>query len=79
MSQPKYDLAARGGRVRALWDLLAVDHGIFRVVFTNRARVSEKLYRSSQPLPMHFPGIARRGIKTIVNLRGRNDSGWYVL
>jgi protein tyrosine/serine phosphatase len=79
MSQPKYDLAVRGGRLRALWDLLAVDHGIVRVVYPNKARVSEKLYRSSQPLPMHFPGIARRGIKTIVNLRGRNDSGWYVL
>ena len=79
MSQPKYDLAARGGRFRAQWDLMAVDHGFARLVYPNQARVSEKLYRSGQPLPCHFPGIARKGIKTVVNLRGRNDSGWYVL
>lgn len=79
MSQPKFDLAASGGRWRAHWDLMAVDHGFIRILYVNRARVSEKLYRSGQPLPCHFRGIARRGIKTIVNLRGRNDSGWYVL
>jgi protein tyrosine/serine phosphatase len=79
MTTPKYDLAAPGGRWRAHWDLMAVDHGFIRILYTNRARVSEKLYRSSQPLPCHFRGIARKGIKTIVNLRGRNDSGWYVL
>ena len=79
MSQPKYDLAAPGGRRRAHWDLMAVDHGFVRLVYLNRARVSENLFRSGQPLPCHFPGLVRRGIKTIVNLRGRNDSGWYVL
>jgi protein tyrosine/serine phosphatase len=79
MSQPKYDLAASGGRWRAHWDLMAVDHGFIRFFYANRARVSENLYRSGQPLPCHFRGIARKGIKTVVNLRGRNDSGWYVL
>ncbi len=79
MSQPKYDLAASGGRWRAQWDLMAVDHGFIRLLYQNRARVSEKLYRSGQPLPVHFRWVVRRGIKTIVNLRGRNDSGWYVL
>jgi protein tyrosine/serine phosphatase len=58
---------------------MAVDHGFIRLVYVNRWRVSDQLYRSGQPLPIHFPGLARRGIKTIVNLRGRNDSGWYVL
>jgi protein tyrosine/serine phosphatase len=79
MNPPKYDLAAPGGRRRALWDLMAVDHGFARLVYPNKSRVSEKLYRSGQPLPCHFRGIAKKGIKTIVNLRGRNDSGWYVL
>jgi len=79
MNQPKHDLAARGGRLRAHWDLMAVDHGFARLVYPNRARVSENLFRSGQPLPCHFPGIMRRGIRTIVNLRGRNDSGWYLL
>lgn len=79
MSQPKFDLAAPGGRWRAQWDLMVVDHGFIRLSYPNRARVSDKLIRGGQPLPCHFRGLARRGIKTIVNLRGRNDSGWYVL
>lgn len=79
MTQKKYDLAAPGGRRRAWWDMMMVDHGILRVVWTNRHRVSDKLWRSNHPLPAHVGTLARRGIKTIVNLRGRNDSGWYVL
>ena len=79
MNGSKFDLAAPGGRRRALWDLLAVDHGFIRAVYSNRARVSDKLYRSAQPLPAQFKRLARLGIRTVVNLRGRNDSGWYVL
>lgn len=79
MNGSKFDLAAPGGRRRAVWDLLAVDHGFIRFVYPNRARVSQKLWRSSQPLPIQFPWIVRRGIRTIVNLRGKNDSGWYTL
>lgn len=75
----KFDLAAPGGRRRAYWDLLAVDHGFIRAVYANKARVSDQLYRSAQPLPGQFKSIVRLGIRTIVNLRGRNDSGWYVL
>jgi len=79
MNGSKFDLAVPGGRRKAYWDLMAVDHGFIRLLYVNRARVSEKLYRSGQPLPAHFPGIVRRGIRTVVNLRGKNDSGWYVL
>jgi protein tyrosine/serine phosphatase len=79
MNGSKFDLTAPGGRRRAVWDLLAVDHGFIRFVYPNRARVSAKLWRSSQPLPIQFPWIVRRGIRTVVNLRGKNDSGWYVL
>jgi protein tyrosine/serine phosphatase len=56
-----------------------VDHGVLRVLWTNMHRVSGELWRSNHPLPHRMAGLRRRGIRTVVNLRGRNDSGWYVL
>lgn len=73
------DLSTRGKRLHAYWDLLGVDHGIFRCVWVNRHRVSANLYRSGQPMPAHVRQAARRGVRTIVNLRGENPSGWYFL
>jgi uncharacterized protein (TIGR01244 family) len=79
MSKPKHDLALPRGRLRAYLDAAFVDHGFARLVWPNIHRVSDKLYRSGQVAPYHIARFARRGIKTVVNLRGRNDSGWYVL
>jgi protein tyrosine/serine phosphatase len=73
------DISTRAKRLHAYWDLLGVDHGIFRCLWVNRHRVSENFYRSGQPMPLHVRQAARRGIKTIVNLRGENPSGWYFL
>jgi protein tyrosine/serine phosphatase len=78
-AKAKHDLSAPGGRFRAYWDTLIVDHGIFRLAWTNRWRVSDELWRSNHPLPLRIARMKRRGIETIINLRGRNDSGWYVL
>ncbi|MGH7002885.1 MAG: fused DSP-PTPase phosphatase/NAD kinase-like protein [Alphaproteobacteria bacterium] len=79
MTRAKFDLSAPRGRIRAYWDMVMVDHGIFRLIWTNGARVSAKLRRSNHPMPYRIGWLKRRGIQTIVNLRGRNDSGWYVL
>lgn len=80
MNSPRFDLSSRRGRLRAQYDLMLVDHGFLRVLWTNFHRVSgDRLYRSNQPLPLRIRCLARRGIRTIVNLRGRNDSGWYLL
>ena len=59
--------------------LLFKDHGIVRLLYNNFYRVEEGVYRSSHPLPPHFKKIKRLGIKTIINLRGGNNSnGFYV-
>lgn len=60
-------------------DMLFVDHGIFRVVYANRHRVGEKVWRSSQPAPHQIRHLARSGLRTIVNLRGDRDCGSYRL
>jgi protein tyrosine phosphatase (PTP) superfamily phosphohydrolase (DUF442 family) len=60
-------------------DMLFVDHGIFRMVYPNSHRMSDKAWRSAQPAPHHIRRFAKAGIRTIVNLRGERDCGSYWL
>jgi protein tyrosine/serine phosphatase len=60
-------------------DSLFVDHGIFRLFYLNRHRLGEHAWRSAQPAPHHIRGFARRGVRTIVNLRGERLCGSYWL
>jgi protein tyrosine/serine phosphatase len=55
-------------------EMLFVDYGIVRTVYNNRHRVSTDAWRSAQPAPHHIAWAARRGIKTIVNLRGEEQT-----
>jgi protein tyrosine/serine phosphatase len=61
------------------FDLIFVDHGIFRLVYPNRHRLAGGAWRSSQPAPHDIRRLAGRGLKTIVNLRGVRDCGSYRL
>ncbi len=79
MDVSRFDLAAPRGRLRAYCDMLFVDHGIFRLAWRNAHRVGKAMYRSNLPWPHQFARLSRRGIRTVINLRGRNDSGWYAL
>ncbi len=64
------------GRLHAWADALIVDHGVLRLVWRNRAAVEEgRLFRSNQPLPFQLAAEARHGLRTVLNLRGRRDSG----
>jgi protein tyrosine/serine phosphatase len=60
-------------------DLIVIDHGIFRMAYGNRHRLSAHAWRSAQPSPGDIRHLARRGVKTIVNLRGDRDCGSYRL
>lgn len=60
-------------------DMLFVDHGIFRVLYLNRHRLGDQAWRSAQPAPYQIAGLARRGIRTIVNLRGERLCGSFWL
>lgn len=72
-------LEGRGLRLHAWLDMLLVDHGFIRYVYTNFHKVDGQLYRSSQPLPHQVRKWGRMGIKTIVNLRGGTQYGSYPL
>ena len=67
-------------RIRAILDMWFVDHGFIRDIYLNLHPVSQTVWRSAQPAPHHLKKIAKMGIKTILNLRGRRDScGSYIL
>lgn len=58
-------------------DMLVLDHLIIRLFFPNRHRLSDEAWRAAQPLPHQVRDLPRRGIKTVVNLRGPTDSSTY--
>ena len=61
------------------FDLMMVDHGVFRSIYPNCHRISPQVWRSSQPAPYQIAHFARCGIRTLVNLRGVRDCGSYRL
>ena len=67
------------GPAASYFDMLFVDHGIFRLFYINRHRLGENAWRSAQPAPHHIKAMAREGIRTIVNLRGPQDCSSYWL
>jgi protein tyrosine/serine phosphatase len=60
-------------------DMLLIDHGIFRLFYANRHRVGRHAWRSAQPAPHHIRALRRRGLRTIINLRGDRLCGSYWL
>ncbi len=91
--KPKDRAAARHARI-ARWDrplhgasdrlgawvnMLAVDHGIFRVIYLNLHKVTPEFWRAAQPTPTQIARMAGGGLKTIVNLRGGREYGSWPL
>lgn len=72
-------LIGRRRRLHAWLDMLFVDHGFIRYIYTNFHKVDDQVYRSSQPLPHQVRKWSGMGIKTIVNLRGGQQYGSFPL
>jgi protein tyrosine/serine phosphatase len=66
-------------RLYAYIDMLFIDHGLLRMIYSNRFRVGKQVFRSNHPTPLGVGHAARNGIKTIINLRGENDFGTNLL
>ena len=76
---PSFDLTTPGGRLRAYLDYLWNDHAYLRLAFSNAHRLSNELVRANQPWPFQLKTWARRGVKTVINLRGGFDASFYAL
>jgi protein tyrosine/serine phosphatase len=60
-------------------DMLLFDHLFIRLVFPNRHKLSDEAWRAAQPLPHQIRDAARRGVRTIINLRGPADTATYAI
>ncbi len=57
--------------------MLVVDHLWVRLVYTNRRKLAEGVWRSAQPLPHQIRRLGEQGVRTIVNLRGPTKTSTY--
>lgn len=55
------------------------DHAFLRALWTNLHPLTNEVWRSNQPSPRRLRRLARRGFKTVVNLRGPSRWGSYIL
>jgi protein tyrosine/serine phosphatase len=73
----KGDLSTAKGRAVAWIDSLFIDHAVLRLVWGNFAAVVPgEVYRCNHPTPARLRRMtARLGLRTLINLRGRTESG----
>jgi protein tyrosine/serine phosphatase len=71
------DVNSRGGRVLAWIDALFIDYAVFRLAWSNLSAVQpDRLYRCNHPTPWRLRRMVDTlGLKTIINLRGKTQSG----
>jgi protein tyrosine/serine phosphatase len=76
----RFDLNSEKGRRRAHRDLVWGDHGFLRTAFSNFHWIEPGVMaRANQPSPQAIARYAAMGVKTILNLRGKADTGYYAL
>ena len=68
-------LVTRWDHLRAWTNMVLVDHAFLRMAYLNLHRVSDRAWRSAQPTPYQIRALARRGVRTIVSLRGGQSFG----
>jgi len=74
-----FDVSKRGSHLLAYLHFLLMDHAFLRVGFQNAHWISDELIRTNQPWPFQIRGWKRRGVRTIINLRGDNDESFHTL
>lgn len=74
------EFASPQGRRRAWRALMLGDHGILRKFYDNTHEIAPgKMWRTYQPSPARLKRWKACGVKTVINLRGDNPSGFYFL
>lgn len=76
----RFDLATARGRRRAERNLIWGDHGFLRAAFANFHWIEPgRMARANQPSPAQIARYGELGIRTILNLRGPSNTGYYAL
>lgn len=68
------EFATKEGRRRALREFWLDDHALIRACYDNTHEIAPGVWRSFQPSPAGLARWAKRGVKTVVNLRGSRPS-----
>lgn len=76
---PDFELTTMRGRLAAYLDYLWRDHAYLRLGFQSAHWVSNEFVRSNQPWPHQLRAWKRRGIRTVINLRGGFDASFHAL
>jgi protein tyrosine/serine phosphatase len=66
------DISTPAGRVAAWWHFQLADHAFLRALWRNEHEIAPGVWRANQPSPRRIAEYARRGFRTILNLRGMN-------
>jgi protein tyrosine/serine phosphatase len=74
-----WNLSTGWGRFKTGWHYFWTDHAFLRLAFQNAFWIDDKLVRANQPSPHQLAFWKRRGIKTIINLRGGFDGSFYAI
>ncbi len=72
------DLSTRRSRFFAWLNFQLMDHAFLRIWWTNFDKVAEGVYRSNQPSPARIRAYRKKGIRTIINLRGVTSFSHYL-
>ncbi len=69
------DLKTPWERLGAWLNMIFIDHAFFRWVYLNLHEIAPGVWRSAQPGPYQVKRLIRRGMRSIVNLRGGQSYG----
>ncbi|NBZ88737.1 fused DSP-PTPase phosphatase/NAD kinase-like protein [Stagnihabitans tardus] len=73
------DISTPAARRAAWWHFQLMDHAFLRVLWSNLHQIAPGVWRSNQPSPGRLATWARRlGLKTVINLRGRPQEGFFL-
>ena len=53
-----------------------MDHAFLRIFWNNFYEISDGVYRANQPSPSHLKSYKRRGIRSVLSLRGRANQSY---
>ena len=74
-----WDLKSARGRRAAWWNYFWTDHAFLRLAFQNAFWIDQDLIRANQPSPHQLAFWKKRGVRTVINLRGGFDGSFYAI
>ncbi|MEV8465845.1 tyrosine-protein phosphatase [Fluviibacterium sp. DFM31] len=66
------DISTPKARRHAWWHFQLLDHAFLRTLWWNLEEIAPGVWRSNQPSPKRLNIYKKRGIVSVINLRGRN-------